>query len=119
MLSTLRTTVVEYAQIVGIAAVTCPATRRATIDLYVQCIWTYVKKACASAAIFKRLATQSILVLARAVVGVLSRYRMQTNVSHRCIIETSALSYIGGVVWIIVMRRRSFFRYGRNSSSEK
>ena len=118
MLSTLRTTVVEYAKIVGIAAVTCPATSRATVDLYVHCIRTYVNEACASAAIFQRLVMHSALVLARAVVGVLSRYRMQTNVSHCCIIETSALASIGSVVWIIAIRRCSFFRNGRNSSCE-
>ena len=119
MLGTLRTTVVENAKIVRKAAVTRLATSRASVDPYVHCVRTYVNEACARGAIFQRLVVHGVLVVARAVVGVLNRCGMQNNVSRCRIIETSTLASIGSVVWIIAMRRRSLFRYGRNSSSEK
>ena len=119
MLGTLRTTVVENAKIVRKAAVTRLATSRASVDLYVHRVRTYVIEACARAAIFQRLVIYSALVVAPAVVGVLNRCGMQNNVFRCRIFETLALASIVSVVWIIAIRCPLLFRNGRNSSCKE
>ena len=119
VLGTLRTTVVENAKIVRKAAVTRLATSRASVDPYVHCVRTYVNEACARGAIFQRLVVHGVLVVARAVVGVLNRRGMQSNVSRCRIFETLALASIVSVVWIIAIRCPLLFRNGRNSSRKE
>ena len=119
VLCALCTTVIKHAEIIGVAAMACPTTSRATVHMYIHCICADVKKpgACAIAALCCTM--HDALIIARGPVVMLGCYKSQTRAFHCRALDTSTLRSIGTITWVAVGRTCSNASCGCNSSCKK
>ena len=119
VLCALCTTGIKHAEIIGVAAMACPTTSRATVDMHIHCIWAYVKKAgaCAIATLCCRM--HDVGIVARSPVIMLRCYDVRTRLFHCRALDTSTLRFMSIIRWVAIGRTCSNASCRCNSSCKK